>query len=70
MADIKRSPEQATLYQTLKYAYLDIDELLQEGFDSNAEEQIANLATGQPCMRGIAETLTAIKNIISETEGE
>ena len=54
--------------QVLRNVYLDIDGLLQEGFDTNADEQVNNLATGQPCMQGIAETLTAIKNIISEQD--
>lgn len=54
----------------LKHAYLDIDGLLQEGFDSNAEEQITSLATGKPCMEGVAKTLTEIKNIIGIGEQE
>ena len=54
----------------LQHAYLDIDGLLQEGFDSNAAEQITNLVAGQPCIEGVAETLTGIKNILDEQLSE
>tara|TARA_R100000306_G_scaffold35292_1_gene36037 strand:+ start:210 stop:392 length:183 start_codon:yes stop_codon:yes gene_type:complete len=54
----------AELLLTLKRAYLDIDGLLQDGFDTNAEEQLHNLATGQPHMNGVANTLKEIDALI------
>lgn len=63
IAELERDENKGQMI-LLQHAYRDIDGLLQEGFDSNAEEQIANLVAGQPCIEGVAETLTHIKNIL------